>query len=146
MKKLVRLSLEERIEIEKFLNQGMSFRAISLKIDRSVTCINHEVNKNGGRSNYHANSAHDRYLSVLKNRNENMIKEETKIKLDQIPTLLQEGWSLNKIKYYIGISHDTLSKFMLQNNIKIPQKLSLEERISCLESQIEIIISQLRKK
>jgi IS30 family transposase len=54
----VRLSLDDRIEIQLGLEQHKSFRAIALRAGRAVSTVSREVNHHGGRDRYKAVAAH----------------------------------------------------------------------------------------
>jgi transposase, IS30 family len=54
----VRLSLDDRIEIQFGLGQAKSFRAIAAVLGRAVSTISREVNHHGGRHGYRAVAAH----------------------------------------------------------------------------------------
>jgi IS30 family transposase len=55
------LSLEERTEIEKLLDEQKTYSEIGLKLGRSGDCIREEVVRNGGVRNYSSIAAQNRY-------------------------------------------------------------------------------------
>lgn len=64
MSKRQRLSYEERLVIEKSLDEGKSFLEISRILGRTGCCIGQEVERNGGLRKYNAKSAEERYVSI----------------------------------------------------------------------------------
>lgn len=56
----LRLSLEQREDISRYLVAKWSFRAIAQRLDKAPSSISREVNNNGGRQNYRAWAAERR--------------------------------------------------------------------------------------
>src|SRR5690625_2720265 len=56
----LRLSMAEREEISRYLQEGLSFRVIAARIGRSPSTVCREVHRDGGRGRYRAWRADER--------------------------------------------------------------------------------------
>lgn len=149
-KRFSRLSLSEREVIENHLKNGLNMDEVARMLGRAKSSIQNEVSRNGGRYNYNASSAHMRSEEIRRHKNESLCK---KLNEDQIKTI-QDGisreLSIKQICDESGIERNRLFRFLNRNSPREPQKdrteekTNLEERVSCLEMQVEIIIEQLR--
>ncbi len=87
-----KLSSEERSVIAAYIKEGLSFRKIAEKLQRSVSTISDEVNHCGGRENYDPLTAHVQMkLRRWEANNRNPAKSE---RFDMyVEEKLKEGWS-----------------------------------------------------
>lgn len=58
------LTMKERVKIERLLKEPLSLTQIAKQIGRSKNCVVTEVRINGGRENYTANKAQERFYTV----------------------------------------------------------------------------------
>jgi transposase, IS30 family len=99
----IRLGLEEREEISRFLSAGLSVREMGRRLNRSASTISREIGRfYRGRVYYRAFSGHRKAFRQASNR------RYGKRKLCQNPRLLevvrqklQENWSPEQIAYYL---------------------------------------------
>lgn len=111
------LSLSEREEISRGLSAGFSLRHIAASIDRSVSTVSREIERNGGRETYRANKADKRAWDQAKRPKQCLLAENQalqqlvaeKLKLDWSPEQIS-GWLERQYRgdSLMRISHETI--------------------------------------
>jgi len=111
------LSLSEREEISRGLSAGFSLRHIAASIDRSVSTVSREIERNGGRETYRANKADKRAWDQAKRPKQCLLAENQalqqlvaeKLKLDWSPEQIS-GWLERQFRgdSLMRISHETI--------------------------------------
>lgn len=94
------LRKEERFLIEKMLKVNKSFGYISNLLDRGVSTVSYEVNKNGGVSDYNSATAHNQALQRQRDKKLHLNKVLRNKKL----RLIVDNYLSNKM------SPETISK------------------------------------
>lgn len=111
------LSLEEREEISRGLRGGESFSCIAGRLEREVSTVSREVNRNGGRDSYRAAAADER--AVANRRRPKACKLlETPELADLVAKKLMLNWSPQQIQMSLrqaypdnpamNVSHETI--------------------------------------
>ena len=111
------LSLSEREEISRGLCVGLSVRSIARLIDRSVSTVSREVNRNGGRTAYRANTADKRAWDQAKRPKQCLLAANQALQR-VVAQKLQLDWSPQQISGWLQrqfpsepamqISHETI--------------------------------------
>lgn len=138
--------LEDRKEIERLICLGCSYEKIAETINRSVGGIKNEVLKNGGRDGYNAEVSQQNASIKKKKKTERLVKQIQEEDCALIEHYASIGFSIRKISVICGISRERVESHLRSAIIpKSNATGSIEERISALEFQIEIIIETIRK-
>ena len=113
----LRLSLAEREEISRHLQEGLSFRKIAERIDRSPSTVSREVNRNGGRRRYRAWRADDKALHSAKRPRAPKLARSVALR-GLVEELLTDLWSPEQISAHLAreygddssmrVSHETI--------------------------------------
>lgn len=111
------LSLDEREEISRSLCQGLSLRAIAVKVSRSPSTVTREVARNGGRRRYRAATADARAESEARRPKLCKLAKYRRLRMLVAEKLRQE-WSPEQIAGWLRqqdpdedqmqISHETI--------------------------------------
>ena len=150
------LTFEEREIIERNIKNGMSAGRICHLIRRSATGIQREIRRNGGRSNY---SALDAQRASDKTHISAVIKRRRKFSEEAhnyIVEGIKAGKSVSALGRELNVAYGSLSNYIRWNKIldgQLPTSLpvnpvnpvNLNERVTSLELQLEIITEHLKK-
>jgi len=94
------LCLVEREEIRAGIERGESLRAIARRLNRSVSCISREVNRNGGRAAYRAWRADERAVQAARRPRELKIIANPELKR-VVEEKLRKRWSPQQIAQHL---------------------------------------------
>ncbi len=141
----------EREVIEKMLKEGTSTNKIARTLGRAPSSVYLEIRRGKGAEGYNAKEAEEKSLEREKNRNlkqERFFSEEDQKKIVEG---INEGLSILKIAFNLGISKNTLHRYIVKNEIRYKSKnyQSIEVRLSALETQFEVlfeIVNDLAQK
>lgn len=150
------LSLEERKQIESMLKEGKTLHEIAFEIGRNTSALFIEIKRNGGRSWYNAENAHTAAEIRKKEKGARCFKDLTEEQGRIVAKAIEDGLTDTEISHMTGIDRKRLQRYVVRNKISIfptnnktreeggtiPNQI--EERVSSLEMQVEIIIEQLR--
>lgn len=152
MVKIIFLSFEERQKIEKLLYHGFSFSKIAKSIGRSKHCIQNEMIMNGGREVYDAKIAQEssEQRRLLKEKSASKKSENIQAEiLPQVQELHNKGFGFWEIRKTLKIGVISLMGTFRRMNVPIPHTFSmiekLEDKVSALEQQIEIILDMIKE-
>ena len=87
----MQLRLEEREKIAVWRSEGMSLRAIALKIGRSPSTISREINRNR-KPSYWPHKAHERALNRLREGHRRP-RLKSRVMQYEVEQMLKRGWS-----------------------------------------------------
>jgi IS30 family transposase len=138
-------TLSERKQIEELIKEGICTENIAARIGRSWGGTKNEIKRCGGRSNYSAEKAHHEALlrkEIRIGKLKNTLKRDISTPVND---LIQKGYSFNKIIKEVRISSPTLRKYMSESGQHF-KYMPLEDRVSALEQQVEIILSIIESK
>lgn len=147
------LKYEERLKISELLQKGLTYQTIADRIGRHVDTIKAELVRGGGPLSYCPHKAQKRYEqnkgAAFQRRRRTFTKEET----EALEKAISQGFTKNKISIESGVSYyrtvHYLCKYhpgyVVTTDQKKLERRSLEERVSSIEMQIEIVIDQLRE-
>lgn len=147
MSKFKRITLEERILIEKFIKKGVSTTEIGKILNRSKNVINVEIRRMGGKDSYDAEKAHEQ--SDLRNERKNKSSSGSSMSdeyLPQVKIMYEEGKSFWQIRRELKINHILLNKIFSKLNIKNIHIFDMIESIEKRISAIEICLEKLFKE
>lgn len=147
------LSYEERLKIYELLQKGLTYRTIADEIGRYIDTVRVELIRGGGSLSYCPHKSQKAYenkkLAALKRRFRIYSKEEKEL----LEISISEGFSKNKISILSGVSYYRTVHYLKKyhpeyeptpDQLKIERR-SLEERISSIEMQLEIIIDRIKE-
>lgn len=97
---LLHLSLSDREEIRAGVERGASFRAIARLLNRSVSTISREIERNGGRDAYRAWRADERAVHASRRPREAKIEANTELRR-VIEAKLRKRWSPEQIAQHL---------------------------------------------
>lgn len=111
-----RFTFEDRVMIESCLKQGLDYRQIGLKLDRSLNVIQQEICKHGGRMFYSAKDIHDRINSkFLVSKDLEADKKTYNLTLRDILNLqyyLRQGLPFEKIAIKLAIPASFFGEYL----------------------------------
>ena len=121
------LSYEERFCIEKMLRANLSITTISGALNRGISTITQEINKNGGKGNYVAlkaqNTVNSKQHKKKQKYNKVLLNEAVK---DYVNRYLKEGLSPEAISLLLEkepeleyVSSKSIRKYFKNNKDKI---------------------------
>jgi IS30 family transposase len=116
------LNYEERKKIEEGLDENKMIKDIASSINRSISCVNEEIKKNGGLRKYKANLAQTNQENTLKERasKTSQTKEEAKKNIEKLEekfnSLSDLERQINLMKLHIDILFDELKKLKENKN------------------------------
>lgn len=141
------LSLEDRVQIEKFLRLGYKIGGIAQILGRSPSGIKKEIERNGHKSEYSAQKAHEAAIQRKNAGNRSKQKSLTDQEVQQIMHLINERKSIHSIVDETGISRHRLVGFMKSKQLKsIPMHYTgFNMRIEALEAQMEIALEKIKE-
>lgn len=133
------LTFEEREIISRELALGKTLNAIAKSIQRGASTISDEVRNNGGRDNYRAVAAQQRYESTKNRPKERKLEQNTRLH-DHVNDKLALKWSPSKISRRLHIdfpddsdmrvSHETIYQCLFlqaKGELKTHLKLCLRQ-------------------
>jgi IS30 family transposase len=147
-KGMTALVLSEREVIEELLKKGYTLERIASVISRSYSCVKKEIRRNFGREKYNAKQANReaylRHVHRIQKTEKNLTEEQAASIKDGIGQKLSQ----DQISIKSGVSVYKLKKYFRENNISyMPRYMGgLNDRISALESQIEILTQLMKEK
>lgn len=146
-KETTELCLEDRIQIEKFLKLGYKLGSIANILGRSHAGIKLEISRNGCRSNYKAETAHQAARSRKEAGIRSQAKNLTPSEIEQINAMVSENKSLNAICQSVGITYHQLNKYLKRHGISTTPMhyTGFDMRIRALESQMEIVLEKIKE-
>lgn len=113
------LSLEEREEISRGLNAGMSLTAIASRLERAVSTVSREVERNGGRQRYRASQAEAQAWRKARRPKACALAQNPDLR-DAVAGRLADDWSPQQISAWLRkerpkdarmqVSHETIYK------------------------------------
>jgi len=143
-KKIIPVSFEQRLEIERLLNEGKSSNKIAGLVGRARNTIMYEI-KRCLPNHYTAieaqKSNHDRIQKRVAR------KPFTKEEISIINELMAANASRSKIRHAINCSYCKLSDWLDEHHPFYKGGLmnNLEARLSNIEQQIEILFDLLKE-
>lgn len=145
-KKCIRLTLEERHQIERLVKQGHSQNSIITLMRRSRHCISTEMKRGGGKGNYSAQLGQET-ASINGIRMTSKVRRVFSEKeVQQIHSLMDRNASRSVIRTSLSCSYAALDKWMAENypHYKGGMVANLDLRLSNIEQQIEILFSLIK--
>jgi predicted DNA-binding protein YlxM (UPF0122 family) len=141
------LTIEERKRIALLVSRNVSIREIARIINRSKSCVVQELKRYKETKIYDPVVAHQEAQNRKAHRFDNLMTPYTPEQIRIIEKCVENNLSMSKIKEIIGTSYDKLKKYFIKNNPDyiFPVSKRLEDRISALEMQMEIIVDQLKE-
>ena len=147
------LSLEERKQISDYLKKGYSSSQISAMMGRGRNCINLDIRRSGGRELYNPykaqEAADERHRIKIQSAKRNANYEDSE-KVQQVKDLYDRGFSLMQIRDRLQINYISMQTIFKKLNIPVASYWHslqlLENRVSAMEQQIEIILDLIQNK
>lgn len=138
----------ERKTIEKMLGEGSPVSRIATFLGRSHSGLASEINRTGGRTVY-TEELGTQIAEKLATRSLERIKPfftEDECKL--IKQYFVGGMSTNALKDLFQTTRYTINRVLngTFDKVNSPKRMFLEDRISALEQQIEIILDIIKEK
>jgi IS30 family transposase len=141
-------SLKERQLIEKMVKSGYTGAMMADQLKRSKGGINAEIARNGGRSCYNAEKAHELFTQLRQNKIDKLKHHYSVNQTDMIKIGLQKGLSLHELSTLTGSSRHKLRAWINENTYKLTENKNepIEDRLSALEQHVDIILDILKEK
>lgn len=142
---LKRFSLEERLMIEKHLNQGRSYREIAHLLNRPPKSIYNEIRHRSFPPNsYNGKEAHNHHLRRMEGRTKKLKKIFSQQDLSYIKDRLNIGISIKQIAVEVGSSEKRIKAALKENALSTKSEcIGILERINSLEEQVKILFENL---
>lgn len=130
---------------------GMPASHIAKILGKAKSTLFYEIKINGGKENYDALSAHERWinqLNIMKHKRNEINNEHIRVFKEGI----EKGYAIKHICALARVDTNKFLKWRQQNNIKYhkakPNSLfhQLHERIDSLQMQIDIILDFIKEK
>jgi IS30 family transposase len=146
MPRVKHFTLEERKEIEKLIKSGFRFKEISIKLNRTYSSIKGE--KRRCPDEYNAEKAHNSYLDGIRRRIEKVRRPLTDLQIKKMEKMVSQKKTISSIRLALGCSYDRVKAWINKNaEGYVGGKVScLEDRLTNIEQQIEIIFEILKEK
>lgn len=135
-----RITLEDRLHIEKLIKEKKSYNDICALIGIGRTTLRQEI-KRCPRGKYNGNEAHQQHLNIWIERKKRMTKKFTDADENLIKKRMEQGSTRSSIRKELGASFNALEKWFTQNapDYKSNTISCLEERLLAIEQHIEIL-------
>jgi IS30 family transposase len=143
-KKLFETSFEQRLEIERLLNEGQSLNTIARLIGKAKSTVLHEIQR--------CSPNHYTAIEAQKNRDDRNKKRAhfkpfTEKEISIINEFMATNASRSKIRHALKCNYCKLSDWLDEHHPSYKGGLmnNLEERLSNIEQQIEILFDILKE-
>lgn len=152
-KKVIRITLEERQQIEKLLRDGLRASAIARIIGRGKNSVVVEIRRAGGRDNYNAKRAQDQSHERFKKKTDASKANSVKYcedRIDEIKSLIEKGETFWHIRKRLGLGYMTLLNTFKKLNVPPGNAYTMiqevHDKIYSIQEQLDVIFEILKEK
>jgi IS30 family transposase len=141
------MNLEERVKIQKLIEEGNSIEKISLAIGRAKSSVSRELMKCEDKR-YNAIEAHVKHKELLNKRNKELTRFFSKQEVEKIKEGMAVGKSKNSIQKDLNTSFRKIRSWFKENypEYRGGELSDIATRVSNIEQQLEIIIDLLKNR
>ncbi len=142
------LNYHDRRTIEEMYKSGYTISDIARYLKKSRSCIKNEMNRSGGKEKYSADLAQKLYIRRQEIRYASYRYQFSEDEMKIIEKGINDGFSIYKLSKMLNRDFITIKNYLRSMNLQsVHQKYSsIEERLSNLEAQIEIILDFINPK